>query len=357
MTVLVIIIAVLLFGLVILIHEGGHFVTAKLCGIQVNEFAIGMGPKLFHFTKGETEYSLRLFPIGGFCAMEGEDEESDNKNAFEKKPIWKRALVIAMGAIMNMVLGFVFVMILLIPQQKFMSTTISVFQDNSATQAAGLQVGDRITGIDGYWVNTDKDLSFALALANPNDVDLTVQRDGKMIEFSDIKFHTTQAQDGSQMLALDFYVMPVDKNFGTVMTKTFDDTVSTVRMVWASLAGIAQGRFGLKDIAGPVGTFSVIGKVASQSVQNGGFQLAMENMLYLIMVITVNLAVVNLLPLPALDGGKLLLLLIEKIRRKPLNRKIEERINTVGFALLMALMMLVTVNDVVRIFNGTGIGG
>ena len=176
-SVLLVIIGVLLFGFVIFFHELGHFLLAKAAGIRVNEFAIGMGPKLFSLCRGETQYALRLLPIGGFCAMEGEDETSDDASAFGNKPVWRRILVVAAGGIFNIVLGVVLMVILLAPNKQFATTTISQFAEDSRLQAAGAQVGDRIVEIDGYAIYTDRDLSFALALANPEQVSMVVERE------------------------------------------------------------------------------------------------------------------------------------------------------------------------------------
>ncbi|WP_353616500.1 M50 family metallopeptidase [Clostridium sp. D33t1_170424_F3] len=353
--VLLVIIAVLLFGFIVFIHEFGHFITAKLSGIKVNEFAIGMGPTLFHFQKGETKYALRLLPIGGFCAMEGEDEDSSEEGSFGSKPVWKRILVVVMGAVMNVVLGLVLMMILLGQQPAFNSTTIGKFQDGAATQAAGLQIGDTFTSVDGYKVNTDRDLSFALATANPESVDVEVLRDGQAITFPDVKFNTKD-NNGKPMLMLDFYVEPIQKNVGTLLVKSWQDTVSTVRMVWYSLAGLLSGRFGLNDMAGPVGAASAIGEVASQGLAQS-FGTAINNILYMMMIITVNLGVVNLLPFPALDGGRLVFLIVEAVRRKPINPKYEGWVNAAGFVLLMCLMVVITFSDILRLVTGKGLGG
>lgn len=353
--VLLVIIAVLLFGFIVFIHEFGHFITAKLSGIKVNEFAIGMGPTLFHFQKGETKYALRLLPIGGFCAMEGEDEDSSDEGAFGSKPVWKRILVVIMGAVMNIVLGLVLMMILLGQQPAFNSTTIGKFQDGAATQAAGLQVGDTFTSVDGYKVNTDRDLSFALATANPESVDVEVLRDGQVLTFPDVKFNTKD-NNGKPMLMLDFYVEPIQKNVGTLLVKSWQDTVSTVRMVWYSLAGLLSGQFGLNDMAGPVGAASAIGEVASQGLAQS-FGTAINNILYMMMIITVNLGVVNLLPFPALDGGRLVFLVVEAVRRKPINPKYEGWVNAAGFVLLMCLMVVITFSDILRLVTGKGLGG
>ncbi len=349
------IIAVLLFGLIIFLHELGHFVTAKLSGIRVNEFALGMGPTIFHFQRGETKYALRLFPIGGFCAMEGEDEESDDERAFGNKPVWKRILVVTAGAIMNLVLGLLLMAIIVVQQSTYASTTISQFTENSALEAAGLEVGDRFVSIDGYSINGDRDLSFALGLADPESADIVVDRDGERITFNDVKFNTVE-QDGQQVLSMDFYVEPIQRSFGSVIQKTFTDTWSMVKMVWISLVGLVTGRFGLNEVAGPVGVAQAITQAAAVGLKTS-FWAALNNILLMMVVITVNLGIFNLLPLPALDGGRLVFLIIEGIRRKPINPKYEGWVHAAGFVLLLGIMVLVAFNDIARLFNGQGLGG
>jgi len=287
--------------------------------------------------------------------MEGEDEDSSDDRAFNNKPVWKRILVVVMGAVMNIILGLIIMMILLGQQPAFSSTTISKFTDNSATQAAGLKVGDIFTSIDGYKINGDRDLSFALATANPLKADIQVLRAGKVLNFSNVKFNTKKT-DGKDILSLDFYVMPIEKNFGTLITKSVQDTVSTVRMVWFSLVGLVSGKFGMKDVAGPVGAASAIGQAATIGLQQN-FLAGFNNILMMMMIITVNLGVVNLLPLPALDGGRLLFLIVEGIRRKPINPKYEGWVNAAGFALLMGFMVIVTFSDILRLITGKGLGG
>ena len=296
-----------MFGFMIFIHEFGHFFTAKLCGIRVNEFAIGMGPKLLQKRGRETTYSLRLLPIGGFCAMEGEDSESADQRSFGNKPVWKRLLVVVMGAVMNILLGLILMMTILGQETAFSSTTISQFDKNSALQKAGLERGDEFISVDHYRVYGDRDLSFALATANPNSVDIEVMRSGKKMAFNDVKFNSRKV-DGKNYLTLDFYVMPIKKNFGTLMVKSGQDTVSTVRMVWYSLVGFVSGKFGFNDVAGPIGAVSAINEAASAGLTQS-FLAGLNNILYMIMVLTVNLGVVNLMPFPALDGGKVLFLL------------------------------------------------
>lgn len=360
--VLLIIIAVLLFGLVISLHEFGHFFSAKLCGIRVNEFAVGMGPKLFSFTKGETTYSLRLLPIGGYCAMEGEDEDSPDDKAFNNKPVWKRMIVVAMGAVMNILLGLVLMIIIELQTPLLGSNTIAMFEENSALQAAGLQVGDKITNLDGYAVHTDKDLMYALAFMSMDDasdftVDIDVEREGQQLHFEDVKLNGSTTEDSQSVVTIDFKVLAIPKNAGTVLQKAAADTVSTVRVVWQSLYLLVRGQFNLNDLAGPVGTATVITEAASEGLASSGFAGALSNIIYVIMIITVNLGIMNLLPIPALDGGRLLFLLIEAIVRRPLPRRFEGWITAAGFVLLMGFMVLVTFSDILRLVTGKGLGG
>lgn len=352
--ILLILFAVLLFGLIIFIHEFGHFFTAKLSGIRVNEFAIGMGPTIFHFQKGETQYSLRLLPIGGYCAMEGEDESSDDEGAFGNKPVWKRIIVVCAGAVMNILFGILLMMVLLAQQPMFTSTTISQFAEGSAIQKAGIQAGDQFYSIDGYRVRTDRDLSFSLATANPQSVNVTVTRNGENLSFHNIKMNTRQ-YNGKQVLVLDFYVSGIERNAGTLIQKSAEDTVSVVRMVWYSLVGLASGRFGLNDMAGPIGAADAISQAASIGLKEGILP-AVNNIVMMMMMITVNLGVVNLLPLPALDGGRLIFLLIELVRRRPVNPKYEGWVHAAGFALLMTFMLIITYSDILRLFTGKGLG-
>ena len=437
----------MLFELIIFIHEGGHFIAAKKSGIKVNEFALGMGPKIFSFTKGETTYSLRLFPIGGFCAMEGEDEDSENPRAFNNAKIWKRMIVIVAGAFMNIVLGLVLMLITLLPQEQFPSTTVSEFSASSFTAVTGLQPGDKITKINNYAVNTSTDFSFALFTLPVSEVDghelsiykedcafdlyvratelvdensteeqnkamvssvqeaqtklskaqskeeaykifseyynsladivgkehaetipeieekdtrqrfrtnMTVERDGEKLELQNVDLLTLKksADDDTPRLQIDFYIKPIEKNFGTVIQQTFANTISVVRMVWGSLIGLIKGQFSLNDMSGPVGIASAITKVAGESLRTSGFGSAVSSIVYVMMVITINLGIVNMLPFPALDGGRFLMLLIEWIFRKPVPRKVESIINTVGLVLLLGLSVFIAFQDVWKLFSG-----
>ena len=225
-----------------------------------------------------------------------------------------------------------------------------MFADSgSALQDAGVQVGDQFYSIDGYRIFSGTDLQFALATADPNAVDLVVLRDGEQVRFDDVKLNTREI-DGQISPVLDFKVFPIEKNFATTIANAGKDTVSTVRMVWSSLAGIVTGRFGFNQLSGPVGVAGAISQAASAGLETS-FLTALNNILNIMMIITVNLGVVNLLPLPALDGGRLIFLIIEAIRRKPMNPKYEGWVHAAGFVFLMCFMVVITFGDISRLFG------
>ena len=343
------IIGILLFELIVFVHEGGHFISAKLSGVKVNEFALGMGPKLIHFKKGETTYSLRLFPIGGFCSMEGEDGESDDSRAFGNKPVWKRMIIVVAGAIMNILLGFILMIITFSPSEYFASTTIAVFTDY-ATSSEQLMVGDQIKSINGYGINTSMDLSFALATAKSPELDVDIIRNGERLSFTGVKLPTKQTEDGKSILMMDFKVQGVKKDFGTLMKESFFSTISTIKMVWASLFGIVTGQFSLNEVSGPVGMTSAISKATAVGLASS-FWDGLNNLIYVMTIITVNLGVVNLLPLPALDGGRLVFLIIEAIRRKPVKPEHEGYVHAVGMLLLFVFMIIISIKDVIQLIT------
>lgn len=340
---LTILAAVVTFGVVILVHEGGHFVTAKLCGIRVNEFSLGMGPKLFSFGKGETRYSLRLFPIGGFVSMEGEDEESDDPRSFQKAKVWKRILVVVAGAFMNLILGFVVMIAVVNCDSVITSRTVSGFYDGAATQASGLEVGDTILSVNGRKCYIANDILYEFARVDSGTAEMVVLRDGKRVTLPAVTFATAQTEDGTNQIIIDFTVLPIEKNVGTVLQESARWTVSFARLIFLSLVDLVTGRVAVNNLSGPVGIVSTIATAV-----NYGWQ----PLLQLLALITINLGIFNLLPLPALDGGKFFLLVLEAIRRKPIPEKYEAIINTVGFVLLMLLMVFVTFNDIVRLITG-----
>ena len=345
--IILIIIGILLFELIIFLHELGHFLTAKACGVKVNEFALGMGPKLLKFQKGETLYSLRAFPIGGFCSMEGEDDNSEDERAFGKKPVWQRMIIVVAGAVMNIILGLVLMMITLIPEPRFASSTVSVFSEK-ASSSQTLQVGDEIKSINGYKIITAMDMNFAFATAKSPDVKMTVLRNGEKKDL-DVKFGTVKDKNGKEIIQLDFKVKPIENNFVNLMGQTFGQTYSTVRMVWASLIGLVTGQFGFNEVAGPVGMTQAVTEVTSAGLEKS-FWDGLSNLIFVMMVITVNLGVVNLLPLPALDGGRLIFLIVEAIRRKRVKPEHEAWVHAIGLGLLLLFMAIITVKDVIHLF-------
>lgn len=338
-----ILLGLLVFGLMIFVHELGHFLCAKATGVRVNEFALGMGPTLFKFGKGETTYALRLFPIGGFVSMEGEEEESDDEGSFSRKPVWKRLIIVLAGAVMNLLLGFLLLLSLVLMKDALASKTISNF-DQAAVSNVGdnaLQIGDEIVKINGKSINIGNDISYALIRDKDGIVDFTVRRDGELVELKGVAFDMYDIAEGQRAIVLDFKVLPLEKTFGSVLHEAFFWTVSIGDLVWGSLIDLVTGNFALNQLSGPVGVVTVIGEAAS---------VGFDSLLLMIAFITINLGIFNMLPFPALDGGRFVFLIVEGIRRKPINPKIENGINMAGFALLILLMIVVTVNDVIKLF-------
>lgn len=350
--ILLIIIGVLLFGLAIFIHELGHFLAAKLSGIRVNEFALGMGPRIFGFRRGETQYTLRAFPIGGFCDMSEDDEADENdERAFQNKPVWKRIIVIVAGGFMNIVYGLILMLIITSTQPVFATTTIAELPEESAFALAGMELDDKITKIDNYSIYSSRDLSFQLSMLNPEDTTFVVERNGEKLKLEHMQLDYEQDDDGRNIVQIDFKVYGEARTLGTVLSQTFTDTFSMARMVIESLKGLIGGKFSLNDMAGPIGTAQIITEAASSGLMEG-FGTAVANIVMIICLITVNLGIINLLPLPALDGGRLLFLLVELIFRKPVPQKYESVVHAVGFVILIGFMVVVAFNDIVRIVSG-----
>ncbi|MBR1779675.1 MAG: site-2 protease family protein [Clostridia bacterium] len=351
-----ILIAIFLFLLLIVFHEFGHFVCAKLSGVKVNEFAIGMGPTVFSIQKRETLYSLRAIPIGGFCAMEGEDEESKEIRSFSNASVYKRMLIVVAGGVMNIILAFIFMMVILLQQESFASTKISKFSENSTTSQYGLQVGDTIKKIDGYGINTYTDVVFALAMKKDFTADFVVERNGSLVEISNVHLNTGKDKDGNTVISRDFYVQPIKKNLGSFLRQTFLEIFSNTKLTYVSLWKTITGEYGLNAVSGPVGMAVVIKDAATSGLQEN-FLKAVNNILMIMMVISVSLGVMNLLPFPALDGGRLVFLLIEAIIRKPVALKYEAIVHKVGFIILLMFILFITFNDILKLITGKGLTG
>ncbi len=336
-----IIVALLVFSAVVFVHELGHFITAKKSGITVNEFSIGMGPKLFSFEKNATVYSIRLLPMGGFVSMDGEDEESDNPGAFNKAPILNRMLVLSAGAIMNLILGFLVLTILVGGEEAITSKTISSFYENSATEASGLMVGDEILAINGRKCYVVSDIFYEFARSQDGKAVFTVLRDGERQDI-DIQFETYTDENGMEQLVIDFTVLPIEKTVFTVAQEALNWTISIARLVFLGLIDLVTGNVEVNQMSGPVGIVSTI----SDAVTYGWYSVLM-----MLAMITINLGVFNLIPFPALDGGRLVFLFIELLRGKPVPQKYEIFVNAAGFILLMTFMLFVTFSDISRIFG------
>ncbi len=349
MNILLIIIGILLFNLIIFVHEFGHFFWAKKFGVQVNEFALGMGPKLLKIKKGETIFSMRAFPIGGFCDMEGEEEHSESPSSFNQKPAWKRFIIVAFGAIMNLILGFIMSGALLIQNPHFTSTTISHFTQEAISCNTGLQKGDTILCIDGAKIHNFKDLAFNLSIDGKEKFDIKVSRNGEITELKDVTFKTKLNESGKTVTCLDFYLESIEKNFYTLITQTWYDSISTIKIVWAGLSGLLTGRFSISAMSGPVGIANMIGEATNEGLKTG-FLTAFNNILAIMVALTINLGIINLLPLPALDGGRLMFLLFEIITRKKIKEKYEGFIHALGFILFIAFTVYMSYRDIVKIF-------
>lgn len=331
---------ILVFGIIILLHEFGHFIMAKINDVKVNEFSMGMGPKLISFGKGETKYSLRLFPIGGFVSMEGEDDSSSDERAFCRKPIFRRFLIVVAGACMNLILGFLVLLVVYFPQESIPTNVIYGFQENAVSSQYGLQAGDEILKINGVTIMTESDISFAMLHNDDPVMDFVVKRDGEKIHLENVEFQT-QAGEEKDQLYIDFILASKKNGFFSTIDYSFRKAVSLGKLVWVSLVDLVTGKVGFDQLSGPVGVGSAIGEAASYG---------WESLLILVAFLTINVGIFNLLPLPALDGGRILFILIEAIRRKPVNPKYEAYIHGVGLLLLFALMIFVTLKDIWRLF-------
>lgn len=351
-----IVFAILLFSILIFVHELGHFVAAKLSGVQVNEFALFMGPAIFKKQVGQTLYSLRCIPIGGYCAMEGEDEESDNPRAFGRAKWWKRLIILVAGAAMNFLTGLLIFAILFLPGNQVVVPAINEFADCCIFNTEdGLHLGDEILELDGEKVYVNNDISLILDLNPGTHHDVVVLRDGQRLAFQNLEMaHTHVNEDGQEYLHYGFAFGQVrEVGFLGKVDFVWKMSIDTVRTVRMSLQMLVSGRAGLSDMTGPVGIVQIMSETAENSASAAD---ALLNMLYFGGFIAINLAVMNLLPIPALDGGRIVALLlttgIEAITKKKINPKYEAYIHGVGMILLLALMALIFFKDIFMIFKG-----
>ncbi len=356
-TAFTVILALLVFGFLIFIHEFGHYFTARLFKVTINEFSIGMGPKLVTYTSKKTniQYSLGMFPIGGYVAMVGEDEESDDPNAFNKKPAWQRFIITAAGATVNIVAGFL-AMIIIVSCVNTANTVYGgtveadrlteMYAEDTLdlsvrSDASGLLVGDEIVKINGKRVRIYDELSYEIMRNGVEPVDVTVKREGKEITIKDVVFPTV-VSGGEKFGIIDFMITDyLDKNPISVLTMAVRRAALVMRMCWESIFDLISGRYSLSAVSGPVGISSAIGEAARY-----GF----ISLLNITVIISMNLGFMNLLPIPALDGGRIFVILIEIITRKKLPARVEAIINGVGLAALLLLSVVIMIKDVVGLF-------
>ncbi|MBE6693271.1 MAG: RIP metalloprotease RseP [Ruminococcaceae bacterium] len=340
---------VFMLGILIFVHELGHYIVARLCRVTIHEFSIGMGKRLFGFKSKKTgiEYNLRLFPIGGFVAMAGEDEEVDDPNAFNKKNVWQRIAILVAGAGMNILIGFLSMLILVggmtLDGYKLPSTQIGQFAVGSSSYVTGLEVGDTVLKVDGVNVHTGYDLAYEIMNSGYQPVDVTVVRDGKTVLVPDVIFPVTVS--GSTAFGdMDFSVVEMKASFGNVVKSAYFRSVSTVKMVFDSVGGLITGRYGAAELSGPIGVTSTVSDMAQS-------QMPVWNLLYLFAVIAINLGVMNLLPIPAIDGGRLFFRIIEILRfGRPVKPELEAKIHGIGMMLLLVAMVVIAFKDVFALF-------
>ena len=357
MTTFSIVLTILFFGLLIAIHEFGHFIAAKTLGVKVNEFSIGMGPALFSRARGETVYSLRAFPIGGFCAMEGEGEHSDDPRAFGNQPGWSRLIILAAGAFMNFAAGLLLIFLIILLAGSPSMPVVTGFMNGAEDIAqTGLQPGDQFYTIDGHRIYFQTDALMFLNRAG-EQVEVTVLRDGEKVDLGviELPYRLLTDDSGTQVEKRGIYVGQFQEdNLWSILRNTWYQAVDYVRMVWISLGDIITGAMGLKDLSGVIGITAMAGQVGQAGAAVAGLYGAVINLLDFVALIAMNLAVMNLLPIPALDGGQILFVFVgwvyRFITRKRINETYLGYVNAAGFFCLIALMVVVAVNDVLKLF-------
>jgi len=353
--IIAIVAAIILFSFLIFVHELGHFLAAKLSGVQVNEFSMFMGPAIVKWQRGETLYSIRCIPIGGYCAMEGEDEDTDNPRSFQKAAWWKRLIILIAGAAMNFLVGLLIFAILILPMQALYEPAISMFDDCCIfNNEAGLQLGDKILELDGEKIYVYSDVALMLELNQTIHHDVVVERNGEKLTFPNLEMaHKHVNEEGEAYLHYGFgYAIAKEASLWDRLEYTWKYALDNVRNVRLSLQMLFNGKAGIQDVGGPVMIVQMMSDVAAESEN---VEAAISSMLSFGGMIAVNLAVMNLLPLPALDGGRVVGLLlttgIEKITRKKLDSKYEGYIHGIGMILLLILMALIMFKDIFAIFT------
>ena len=343
-----IVIAILVFGFIIFFHELGHFIVAKRCGVKVNEFCLGFGPRLIGFKRGETDYCLRLLPLGGACVMEGEEEDTDDDRSFLKRPIWKRALIVAAGPLFNFLLAFILAVIML-STMGISEPVVSTVTEGYPAEEAGIQEGDRIIALNNYDVHFYKEVTSFNFFNKGKPVEVTYLRDGQ--EYKTTLIPQYSEEDQRYLLGVTGPKERTKINFIEAIGNAFYELRYQITVTFKSLGMLITGQVGIKDMSGPVGIVKVIGDTVKDSMPDGALYVVM-NLMNITVLLSANLGVMNLIPIPALDGGRLLFLLIEALSRKKVPRKVEGYVNAAGFIALMALMVVVMISDVVKLATG-----
>lgn len=335
-----ILLAVVLFLLLIVFHEFGHFIVAKKSGIKVNEFAVGMGPLIYSKVKGETTYSFRLVPIGGYCAMEGEEDESNDPRSFDNAPAFKRFLTILAGPVANLIIA-VLVFTIVGGISGVVTTKVSDFIEDSPAKIAGIEKGDEISKLNGKEISDFTEISkvvndFYKDKDFEKEINVEVKRDGKDLDFN------FKPKVEAENVYIGIIPARRTPGFFEAIALGFKETGRNIKMIFTILGRLFTGKLALGALSGPVGVLKELGNQA---------QSGLANLLYFLAYISVNLAVFNLLPIPALDGSKLLTSAIEMITGKKINKKLEERITMVGFFILLGLILVVSIKDIINLFR------
>ncbi len=341
-----IIIALLIFSILIIFHELGHFWLAKANGIRVNEFSLGLGPTIFGITRGETKYSLKLLPFGGACIMEGEDAESSDERAFGKKSVWARMSVVAAGPVFNFIMALIFSFIL-ICNIGYDLPVLADVTEGYAAEEAGIQAGDKILKMNGKRIHFYREISSYAMFHAGEAVEVTYERNGET-------YQTTLVPEYDEELGRYLYgfvgeAQNVRGNLWEIAKYSVYEVKYWISTTLGSLKMLLTGGVTLNDMSGPVGIVDVIGDSYEESVSYGYFAAFLQ-MLYISIILSANLGVMNLLPLPALDGGRLVFLIVEAIRGKKIDPEKEGMVHFVGIMLLFALMIIVMFNDIRKLF-------
>ncbi len=347
-----IIVSLIIFSIIVLIHEFGHFIAAKKNDIMVEEFAIGMGPKIFSVKKGETVYSIRLLPIGGFCQMLGEDSNNSSERAFNNKKVWQRIIVVSAGVIMNFLLSFL-IFVILISINGTTTSQVKKVANGYPAQLAGILPGDNIKMINGNKINVSQDLNFYIADSKDKLLNLTIERNGQLMQFI---LKPIKDKNGQYVLGFEkdshagiFSSAPgVKTNLFEILSTAFFTIAFYIKVTFVGLSRLILLKLSLNDLAGPIGIVKVIGDTYNLSVAES-IGYAIQAMANFVAILSANIGIFNLLPLPALDGGRLFFLIVEAVRKKPLNSEREGLIHFIGFVMLMIFAAIIAVNDIIKI--------